>query len=104
MSILLRLLAPVTPHIAQHLWRELKFGEDVMRAPWPEPDPAALELDQIEYVLQINGKKKGSFLVPSSADEQQTVTLAISAARSYLNNQEPRKAIRVPGRLVNLVV
>ena len=46
MSILIRLLAPITPHIAHHLWRELGFGEDVLRAPWPEPDPAASSPEQ----------------------------------------------------------
>jgi len=104
MSILLRLLAPITPHVAQHLWRALEFGEDVMLAPWPEPDAAALELDQVEYVLQVNGKKRGSFLVPRGASEDETASLAMTAAQSYLGNQTPRKRIVVPGRLVNLVV
>jgi leucyl-tRNA synthetase len=60
LSILLRLLSPIAPHITHHLWRELKFGEDIMRAPWPEPDPAALEQDEIELVVQVNGKLRGS--------------------------------------------
>jgi len=104
LSILLRLLSPITPHIAQHLWQELKFGEDVMRAPWPEPDPAALELDEVEYVLQVNGKKKGSFRVPRGASEEETAALAVTAAKNYLGNQNPKKRVVVPGRLVNLVV
>ena len=104
LSILLRLLAPITPHIAHQLWRELKFGDDVMRAPWPEPDPAALEQDEVEYVLQVNGKKKGSFLVPKGATEDATATLAISAASSFIGNQPVKKRIVVPNRLVNLVV
>src|SRR5207249_4324352 len=48
LSILIRMLSPIAPHVTHHLWRELGFGEDVMRAPWPEPDPAALEQDEIE--------------------------------------------------------
>jgi len=76
----------------------------VMLAPWPEPDAAALELDQVEYVLQVNGKKRGSFLVPRGASEDETASLAMTAAQSYLGNQTPRKRIVVPGRLVNLVV
>src|SRR5205814_2613080 len=66
MSILLRLLAPITPHVAHHLWRELEFGDDVMRAPWPEPDPAALEQDEMELVVQVNGKLRGSIRVPKA--------------------------------------
>src|SRR3954468_10357005 len=68
LSILVRLLSPIAPHIAHHLWRELKFGDDVMRAPWPEPDPAALEQDEIELVVQVNGKLRGSIKVPKAAD------------------------------------
>jgi leucyl-tRNA synthetase len=104
LSILLRLLAPVTPHIAHHLWRELGFGEDILQAPWPEPARDALEQDEVEYVLQVNGKKKGSFRVPKGASEQETAALAISAAQSYLGDQKTKKEIVVPGRLVNLVV
>src|SRR5689334_3749371 len=56
LSIVLRLLSPIAPHITHHLWRELKFGEDIMNAPWPEADPRALEQDEIELVVQVNGK------------------------------------------------
>ena len=76
LSILLRLLAPITPHIAHRLWRELGFGEDVMVAPWPEPDPAALEQDEIELVVQVNGKLRGSIRVPKAADREAIQHLA----------------------------
>ena len=68
LSILLRVQAPITPHICFHLWRELGFGADMFAAPWPEADAGALEQDEIELVLQINGKTRGSIKVPSSAD------------------------------------
>ena len=70
LSILLRLLSPITPHVCHHLWRALGFGEDVMHAAWPEPDPAALEQDEIEYVVQVNGKKKRMLLAPNGLDPQ----------------------------------
>src|SRR5258706_415881 len=70
MSILIRLLSPITPHIAHHLWRELGFGPDVMHAPWPEPDAAALEQDEVELVVQVNGVKRGTVRVPKSADQR----------------------------------
>ena len=59
LSILLRLLSPITPHIAHRLWRELGLGADILSAPWPEPDEAALVADEIELVVQVNGKKRG---------------------------------------------
>src|SRR5260221_13629339 len=59
MSILLRLLSPITPHLCHHLWRELKFGDHVMTAPRPEVDPKALEQDGVELVGQGKGKLRG---------------------------------------------
>src|SRR5205085_6704817 len=56
LSILLRLLSPIAPHLTHHLWRELKFGEDIMRKSWPEPDSAALEQDEIGPVVRRNGR------------------------------------------------
>ena len=106
LSILLRLLAPVTPHIAHRLWRELGFGEDVMRAPWPEPDPAALEQDEIDLVVQVNGKLRGSIRVPKSADKESIQALAASNAnvKKFIEGQAIKKVVVVPGRLINIVV
>ncbi|NOT99001.1 MAG: leucine--tRNA ligase, partial [Sideroxydans sp.] len=59
-SILLRLLAPITPHISQTLWKELGYGDNILVAPWPEVDEAALVQDEIELMIQVNGKLRGS--------------------------------------------
>ncbi|MGH8705922.1 MAG: class I tRNA ligase family protein, partial [Burkholderiales bacterium] len=104
MSILLRLLSPITPHVCHHLWRELGFGEDVMRAAWPEPDAQALEQDEIEYVVQVNGKTRGSVTVPKSADKKAIEVSAAAAMKKYISDQVIKKVIIVPGRLVNIVV
>jgi leucyl-tRNA synthetase len=104
LSILLRVLSPITPHICHTLWRELGFGEDVMTAPWPEPDPAALEQDEIDYVVQVGGKTRGSVKVPKSADRQATETMAAEAVKKYIDGKVIRKTIIVPGRLINIVV
>ena len=106
LSILLRLLSPIAPHVAHHLWRELKFGEDIMTAPWPEPDPAALEQDEIELVVQVNGKLRGSIVVPKQADKATIESLARSNAnvQRFVAGQTVKKVVVVPGRLVNLVV
>jgi leucyl-tRNA synthetase len=106
MSILIRLLSPITPHIAHHLWRELGFGEDVMRAPWPEPDPAALEQDEVELVVQVNGKLRGSIKVPKAAGRSEIEQLARANpnVQRFVAGHNVKKVVVVPGRLVNLVV
>jgi leucyl-tRNA synthetase len=105
LSILLRLLSPITPHICHSLWRELGFGEDVMRAPWPEPDAAALEQEVIEYVLQVNGKTRGRLPVPQAADRGAIEALVKTSepVKRHLEDKVIRKIIIVPGRLINVV-
>jgi leucyl-tRNA synthetase len=106
LSILLRLQAPITPHVCFHLWRELGFGEDVFAAPWPQAEAAALAQDEIELVLQINGKTRGSVRVPSAASREaiERAALASPAAQKHIAGQSVKKAVVVPGRLVNIVV
>jgi leucyl-tRNA synthetase len=105
-SILLRLLSPITPHVSHHLWRSLGFGADVMTAPWPEPDPVALEQDEVELVVQVNGKLRGSIRVPKAADRGAIEGIALSNpnVQKFIAGQNVKKVVVVPGRLVNLVV
>jgi leucyl-tRNA synthetase len=104
-SILLRLLAPVTPHVCHTLWRELGYGEDILAAAWPEPLDEALAQDEIELVLQIAGKMRGKLRVPADADQAAVERLAVSSdlALKYLEGRPVRKVVVVPGRLVNIV-
>jgi leucyl-tRNA synthetase len=106
LSILLRVLSPITPHVAHHLWRELGFGEDVMKAAWPEVSEAALEQDEIEYVVQVNGKTRGSLRAPKQADRSalEELVRASSLVAKYIAGQVIKKIIIVPGRLINVVV
>jgi leucyl-tRNA synthetase len=106
LSILLRMLAPITPHVCHHLWRELRFGEDVMVAPWPEPDAAALERDEIEYVVQVNGKKRGTFPAAKSlgSRELEAMVRVSDLAKKYTGDLTIKKVVVVPGRLINIVV
>jgi leucyl-tRNA synthetase len=106
LSILLRLLAPLTPHLAHHLWCELGFGEDVFNASWPETDAKALEQDEIELVLQVNGKLRGHMLAPKAAGREQLERLALAhdAVTRFTSGQVVKKVVVVPGRLVNVVV
>jgi leucyl-tRNA synthetase len=104
LSILLRVLSPITPHICHSLWRELGFGEDVMTAPWPEPDPAALVQDVINYVVQVNGKTRGAVSAPKDADKASLEALAADAVKKYIDGKPVRRVIVVPGKLINIVI
>ena len=104
-SILLRLLSPITPHICHGLWRELGYGEDILAAPWPEPLDEALVQDEIELVLQVNGKTRGSVCVPAGADKAviEAAVLMSEAAQKFMEGRPAKKIVVVPGRLVNIV-
>jgi leucyl-tRNA synthetase len=106
LSVLLRVISPITPHIAHALWTELGFAGDVMNAAWPQVDPAALETDEIELVLQVNGKLRGHMRAPKAADRAALERLALEneAVQKFTNGQPPKKVVVVPGRLVNVVV
>ena len=99
------LIQPYAPHIAEELWERLG-GERLWEAPWPEADPAMLERDTVEVVLQVNGKLRDRLQVPASIGEDELVALARASERvqAHLNGGEPRKTIVVPGKLVNFVV
>jgi len=106
LSILLRLLAPITPHISHSLWRALGFGADVLAASWPEPDPAALEQDEIEYVVQVGGKTRGSLRAPKGAGQPalESMVRASELVQKYATGKPIKRIIVVPGRLINVVV
>jgi leucyl-tRNA synthetase len=108
-GVLLRCLYPATPHIAHTLWAEIgyagEFGE-LLDAPWPQVDPGALVQDEIELMLQINGKLRGSILVPASADKAAIEAAAVASepVQKQADGAAPKKVIVVPGRLVNVVL
>jgi len=108
LDILLRVLYPVAPHITQALWRDLgldgKLGE-LVYAPWPLPDPAALRREQVELVVQVNGKLRGTVrvAVAASSDEVLAAVLADETLARHVSGT-PKKTIVVPGKLVNVVV
>jgi leucyl-tRNA synthetase len=108
-GILLRVLYPVTPHIAQELWGALGYSMshgDLLDSPWPRIDEQALLQDEVQLVLQINGKHRGSVTVPAAASLQEIERLAIASEdfAKHAGGAVPRKVIVVAGRLVNVVV
>ncbi|RJP66861.1 MAG: leucine--tRNA ligase [Comamonadaceae bacterium] len=105
-GILLRALYPATPHIAHTLWSGLGYAGELLDAPWPRADEAALQRDEIELVLQINGKLRGSVTVPAGADKAaiEAAALASEAFIKQAAGAAPKKVVVVPGRLVNVVI
>ncbi|HEY9145520.1 MAG TPA: leucine--tRNA ligase [Thiobacillus sp.] len=97
------LLAPIVPHIAETLYAELKPGASMA---WPVVDESALVQDEIELMLQVNGKLRGQICVAAAADRAaiEAAALASEAAQKYLEGQPPKKVVVVPGRLVNIVL
>ncbi|KAB2312600.1 leucine--tRNA ligase [Betaproteobacteria bacterium SCN2] len=99
------LLSPIVPHICEALWAELRPGTKLLDQAWPKADESALAVDEIELVVQINGKLRGSIRVPAGADKAaiEAAALASEAAQKQLGGAAPKKIIVVPGRLVNIV-
>jgi leucyl-tRNA synthetase len=109
LAILLRVLHPVVPHTTWVLWIDLGFATrhgDLLDAAWPAVDEAALARDEIELVLQVNGKVRGKLVVPAAAGEEEIRTRACAAPEvAKYGNGAPARFIKVvPGRLVNVVV
>ena len=106
-SILLRLLSPIAPHIGQALWKELGFGDDILHATWPQPVESALIQDEVELVIQVNGKLRGSLTVACTLDKAGVEALAMQqpCVQKFLaDGVSVRKIIFVPNKLINVVV
>ena len=103
---LVLILSPFAPHLAEELWSRLGHGKSLAYEPWPVFNPAFLVEDQVEIVVQVNGKLRGRLMIPRSAGEAEVLSLARQdpAVASQLAGKTIRKEIYIPGRLVNLVV
>jgi leucyl-tRNA synthetase len=107
LSIFLRVLYPVAPHIAHALWTQLGYAGvlgDILDAPWPTVDATALEQAEVELMVQVNGKLRGSIRVPKDADKAaiEAAALANESVQKFIEGA-PKKIIVVPGKLVNIV-
>ncbi|HTH44625.1 MAG TPA: class I tRNA ligase family protein, partial [Oxalicibacterium sp.] len=107
LSIFLRVLNPVAPHVTHVLWQELGYATsfgDILDAPWPQVDAAALEQAEIEMMVQVNGKLRGSVIVAKDADKAtiEAAALANETVQKFIEGT-PKKIIVVPGKLVNIV-
>ncbi len=105
-DIYIRMMAPVTPHIAEELWQRMGKPYSIHSQPWPVVDEAAAADEQITLVVQVNGKLRDRITVPAgiSEEEARQRALASEAVQRFIDGKQPRKIIVVEGRLVNIVV
>lgn len=106
MEAILLLLWPIVPHICQSLWDNINPNTPLWEKGWPSVDEAALKQDEIEMVVQVNGKLRGQIVVAADADKAtiEAAAMATSGAQKFMNGKPPKKIIVVPKRLVNIVV
>ena len=99
------LLAPVVPHISSVLWQALGHDNDIIDAPWPLADETAMVQDEIQYIVQVNGKLRDRLQLAADADQQtiEQLAQASESVQRHIEGKTVRKVIVVPGRLVNIV-
>jgi leucyl-tRNA synthetase len=104
-SIVLRLLAPIAPHITAVMWQDLRFGDNIMDVPWPKTMKNALKSDEVDIIVQVNGKVRGRIKV--EVDAQQDIIITHAKAdqnvKRFLEGKQSKKIIVVPNKLVNIV-
>ncbi len=105
-GILLRLLAPIIPHVTHVLWHRLNYGDDILHATWPTVDTSALQSDTINITVQVNGKVRGQLNAPLNVTqaELETMAKADESINRYIEGLNIRKVVYVPKKLLSLVV
>jgi leucyl-tRNA synthetase len=108
MGILLRTLYPIAPHITHVLWVELGYAKEhgeLLDAAIPQPAAEALRLDEVEIVVQVNGKLRGRLRLPADVTQETALTAALADEhiRKFVGDQPLRKVVFVRGKLLNLV-
>lgn len=106
LELVVLMLAPITPHICHSLWQTLGHEDAVVTAAWPQVDESALKQDNIELMVQVNGKLRAKIQVPAEADQAavEQIAFAEENIQKFTQDKEVRKVILVPGRLLNIVV
>jgi len=106
MGITLRLLGPVSPHTSHYLWKKLGYGDNILESNWPQAEESALKQDSIQYVVQVNGKVRAKIQVTADMDKEavQEAALADDNVQKFIGENQVRKVIVVPNKLVNIVV
>jgi leucyl-tRNA synthetase len=104
--VLLLLLAPSAPHIAEELWTRRGYEYSIHNQDWPSFDEALAREDEVTVAVQVNGKLRDKLTVPACVSEEEVTALALASERvkPYTDNAVVRKVIYVPGRIVSIVV
>ena len=105
LSSLVVLLSPFAPHLAEELWEQLGQPPSIARKPWPSYDPQLLITEEITIAIQVNGKLRSQLTIPANLTDEEIKDRALADDRiqKWLQNRQPKKAIYVKGRLVNIV-
>ncbi len=105
LSILVQVIAPVMPHLAEECWQALGYETMVAETAWPKFDPALVEENSVTLPVQINGKRRGEIVVSKDADKAAVEEMALGAdfVVHHLGGAAPKKIIVVPNRIVNIV-
>jgi leucyl-tRNA synthetase len=105
-ELFLKLMNPFAPHLAEELWSKLGHQEDLVEESWPEYDETKLVEDKVEMVISINGKMRDKIEIKRDMSKEDVLAIALKRERivELLNNQEPKRTIVVPNKIVNIVV
>jgi len=106
LGMLLRLLAPIVPHICHVLWQQMGYGDDILKSDWPQYNDQALHRDIVELVVQVNGKLRGRVQVAADAgrESMEHMAMADDNVQRFIDGKTVHKVIVVPGKLVNIVI
>lgn len=104
-SIILRLLAPITPHITHQLWQDLNYSGIILEANWPKSSPIVFKVDSVELVVQVNGKLRSKIRIPHDANQEliEKTLKSDTKIKQAIQGKIIKKIITVPGKLVNVV-
>jgi len=105
-EFLVKLLAPMAPHISHELWERTGHGTMLANEPWPEWDPELVAQATVTMVVQVNGKVRGRVEVPAdiSAEDAERVALGLEKVQGWVEGAEIRKVVSRPPNLINFVV
>ena len=105
-KVILQLIGPVAPHIAEELWQRLGYKDLLVDSPWPEYDPSLLIDDTVTIAVQVNGKLRGTIEVPRDNNKEKTKAeaLLLENVQRAIDGKPPRKVVVIPNKVVNVVI
>ncbi|CAB9544600.1 Leucyl-tRNA synthetase (EC [Bathymodiolus brooksi thiotrophic gill symbiont] len=105
-NILLKTLSPIAPHLCHHLWQELGNTKAIINEPWPSIDKSALNQEEVQIIVQVNGKLRTKLMLTANADKAQVETQALADEKvaKFTDGKTIIKVIVVPNKLINIVV